>query len=75
MVGNDHQGKETVIIIVAYSKIICAIRVERRDKGTCSTLFHIIFDMYNPSGTCIHDDFAQVDNNAGPAALFLRNGL
>ena len=33
MVRNGHQGEE------AYFRIICAIRVERRDKG--SALFHI----------------------------------
>ena len=39
MVGYGHQGEEA-FIYVAYFKIICAMRVERRDKG--SALFHII---------------------------------
>ena len=38
MVGNGHQAKEAVLY-VAYFKIISAIGVERRDKG--SALFHI----------------------------------
>ena len=38
MVGYDHQDEEAVIY-VAYFKIICAMAVERRDKG--SALFHI----------------------------------
>ena len=38
MVGYGHQGEEAVIY-VAYFKIICAMGVERRDKG--SALFHI----------------------------------
>ena len=32
MVGYDHQDEEAVIY-VAYFKIICAMGVERRDKG------------------------------------------
>ena len=36
--GNGHQDEEAVIY-VAYFKIICAMGVERRDKG--SVLFHI----------------------------------
>ena len=39
--GNGHQGEEAVIYL-AYSKIICTIGVERRDKG--SAFFHIIGD-------------------------------
>ena len=39
MVGYGHQGEEAVIFVI-YFKIICAIGVERRDKG--SALFHII---------------------------------
>ena len=38
MVGYGHQAEE-VAIYVAYFKIVCAIGVERRDKG--SALFHI----------------------------------
>ena len=39
MVGYGHQDEEAVIY-VAYLKIICAMGVERRDKG--SALFNII---------------------------------
>ena len=39
MVGYDHQDEEAAIY-VAYFKIICAMEVQRRDKG--SALFHII---------------------------------
>ena len=38
MVGYGHKGEEAVIY-VAYFKIICAMEVERRNKG--SALFHI----------------------------------
>ena len=38
MVGYCHQGEEA-IIYEAYFNIICAMAVERRDKG--SALFHI----------------------------------
>ena len=41
MVGYGHQGEEAVIY-VAYFKNICAMGVERRDKG--NTLFHIILN-------------------------------
>ena len=40
MIGNGHQGEEAVVD-VAYFKIICAMGVERRDKG--NALFHIIY--------------------------------
>ena len=41
MVGYDHQDVNVeAVIYVAYFRIICAIGVERRDKG--SALFHII---------------------------------
>ena len=42
-IGYGHQGEEAVIY-VAYFKIICAMEVERRDKG--SAVFHIIFNVY-----------------------------
>ena len=38
MVGYAHQGEEAVIY-VAYFKVICAVGVQRRDKG--SALSHI----------------------------------
>ena len=44
IVANGHQGKEAVIF-VAYFKIIGAMGVEHRDKG--SALFHIIFSREN----------------------------
>ena len=40
MVGYGHLGEEAVIY-VAYFKIICAIGVQRRDKG--GAIFHIRF--------------------------------
>ena len=50
MVGYSHQGEEAVIY-VAYFKIICAVGVERRDKG--SALFHIICRTYVVEN-CVH---------------------
>ena len=47
IVGYGRQGEEAAgeaVIIVAYFKIICAMGVERSDKGY-SALFHITIDI------------------------------
>ena len=51
MVGYDHQDVNVeAVIYVAYFRIICAMGVERRDKG--SALFHIIINVYAQNIDC-----------------------
>ena len=57
MVGYSHQGEEDVIY-VAYFKIICAVGVERREKGSAllekvQDLFHSVYFEYEENFT--HD--------------------
>ena len=56
MVGYGHQGEEAVIY-VAYFKIICAMGVERRDKG--SALFHITKNSQLTS-SCAQKDYCTI---------------